>query len=119
MAAGCTAEEVPPERQYQGEEFCLDERRWSDVTAYARRFGSARELKFSGGANEYRGAGLSIGLSKGGNLFQEPSISLYVLSNPFDRRKAEFFAITRKNLTPTDGALARDFEAGLKHFACS
>jgi hypothetical protein len=72
-----------------------------------------------GGANEYEGAGLNIARLKGGNLFQKETISLYVMSNPFDRRKAEFFAMTRENLTPADTALARRFQAGLSNFACS
>jgi hypothetical protein len=119
VVIGCTAEELPPERGYKGGEFCLDESRWADVINYTKEFGSARGFKFAGGANAYEGAGLNIALLKGGNLFQQETIGLYVVSNPFDRRKAEFFAITRETLTSADTALARRFQAGLSQFACS
>jgi hypothetical protein len=119
MIAACTAEEVPAERQYKSGDFCLDERRWEEVIEYAREFGSARGLTFAGGANEYEGAGLNIALLDGGNFFQEPTIGLHIMSNPFDRRKAELFAITREKLTPADTALARKFQAGLSRFSCS
>lgn len=117
-ALGCTVEDVPPERRYSGAEFCLDKGRWRDVMAYAKQFGAAHGLRFAGGANEYEGAGLRIGLVKGGSWFQGEQIALYVLSDPFERRKANLFAITREKMTAADIALARRFEAGLSQFSC-
>lgn len=119
LTSACTYEPVPPEREYRGPEFCLDERRWEDVIAYTKDFGAARGLRYAGGANEHEGAGLNIGLLKGGSWFREEEIALYVMSDPFDRRKSDLVAVTREKLTPADATLAKQFEAGLLKFSCS
>jgi hypothetical protein len=117
--ADSAAGPVPAERQYSGPRFCLDEKRWDDVIAYAQSFGAARGLTFGGGANELKGAGLNIALLKKGGLFSRTEVALYVNSHPVERGDSYFVAITREKLTPADVALAKQFEAGLLRFSCS
>ena len=116
--SACSNEDIPPERLLAQNDLCLEREKWVAVVDYTREFGARNGFRLEGGAESFEGEGLNVALLKGGSWFGGPELALWVTSDPFRDRTANFSAISRETMTDSDRALARSYLQGVMQLAC-
>ena len=118
LLSACSNEDIPPERLLAQNDLCLDREKWAAVIDYSREFGAKHDFRLEGGAESFEGEGLNVALLKGGSWFDGPELTLWVTSDPFRDRTANFSAISRAVMKDSERALARNYLQGVVQLGC-
>ena len=118
LLSACSNEDIPPERLLAQNDLCLERENWAAVLDYSREFGAKHDFRLEGDAESFEGDGLNMALLKGGSWFGGPELALWVTSDPFRDRTANFSAISREVMTDSERALARSYLQGFVQLGC-
>lgn len=118
LLSACGNQDIPPERLLAKNDLCLEKEKWAAVVDYSREFGERTGFRLEGGAESFEGKGLNVALLKGGSRFRGHELALWVTSDPFRDRTANFSAISKEVMTDSERALARSYLQGVVQLGC-